>query len=245
MNKNFQVIGHRGIAASYPENTLISFEKAVEAGVDAIEFDVHTTRDGQLVITHDHTVERCSNGTGQVHDFTFEEIRKLDFGAWKGPEFAGARIPTLDETLDAIFAKRPDMYLLIELKEDDESCARQVLETMRKREILDHALVLSFHPAMLKLLHRLEPKIVLQGFPDRYVKNPPPDSYSYFNKTCIWTSEVSAEEIQFFHRRNIAVDLYPVDNAATLEKVMPLDIDSITTNAADVIMPLLRQKGFR
>ena len=245
MNKNLQVIGHRGIAAFYPENTLISFEKAIEAGVDAIEFDVHTTSDGQMVITHDHTVERCSNGSGRVHDFTFEEIRKLDFGAWKGPEFAGARIPTLDETLDAIFSKRPDMYLLIELKEDNEHCARMVLETMRKREMLNSALVLSFYPDMLKLLRHLEPKIFLQGFPDRYVKNPPLDSYSYFNKTCIWTSEISADEIQFFHRRNISVDIYPVDDEVTLEKVMPLDIDSITTNAANVIMPLLRQKGLR
>ena len=104
MNKKFQVIGHRGIAASYPENTLISFEKAVEAGVDAIEFDVHTTRDGQLVITHDHTVERCSNGTGEVSSYTLNLLKALDFGKWKGPEFAGTRIPTLEETLDLIFS---------------------------------------------------------------------------------------------------------------------------------------------
>lgn len=135
MKKNVTVIGHRGIAAAYPENTLISFEKAVEAGVDAIEFDVHMTRDEQLVVTHDPTVNRCSNGTGDVNSYTLNQLKALDFGKWKSPEFAGTRIPTLDETLDAIHAKRPELFLLVELKDDREACTRMVLDVLRRRNL--------------------------------------------------------------------------------------------------------------
>lgn len=136
MKKNVTVIGHRGIAAAYPENTLISFEKAVEAGVDAIEFDVHMTRDEQLVVTHDPTVNRCSNGTGDVNSYTLNQLKALDFGKWKSPEFAGTRIPTLDETLDAIHAKRPELFLLVELKDDREACTRMVLDVLRRQIFL-------------------------------------------------------------------------------------------------------------
>ena len=80
MSRFFKVVGHRGMPSRYPENTLPSFKAAIEAGVDAIEFDVHPTCDGRLVVTHDDTLERCSNGSGPVHDRTLAELRKLDFG---------------------------------------------------------------------------------------------------------------------------------------------------------------------
>lgn len=201
MKKNVTVIGHRGIAAAYPENTLISFEKAVEGGVDAIEFDVHMTRDEQLVVTHDPTVNRCSNGTGDVNSYTLNQLKALDFGKWKSPEFAGTRIPTLDETLDAIHAKRPELFLLVELKDDREACTRMVLDVLRRQNLLGNSLVLSFHSRQLKLLRELEPGIRLQGFPHRYLKIPCPELYDFIDKVCIWNHEASAAEVEEFHKR--------------------------------------------
>ena len=245
MKKNVTVIGHRGIAAAYPENTLISFEKAVEAGVDAIEFDVHMTRDEQLDVTHDPTVNRCSNGTGDVNSYTLNQLKALDFGKWKSPEFAGTRIPTLDETLDAIHAKRPELFLLVELKDDREACTRMVLDVLRRRNLLGNSLVLSFHSRQLKLLRELEPGIRLQGFPHRYLKIPCPELYDFIDKVCIWNHEASAAEVEEFHKRGIEVDVYPVDDELQLEKVLALDIDSITTNAAHTMIPLLEKRGLR
>jgi Glycerophosphoryl diester phosphodiesterase len=245
MKKNLTVIGHRGIATAYPENTLISFEKAIEAGVDAIEFDVHMTMDGELVVTHDATVNRCSNGTGEVSSYTLNRLKALDFGKWKGPEFAGTRIPTLDETLDLIFSMRPGMYLLVELKDDREAATRKVVDVLRRRGMIGNCLVLSFYPRQLRLVKELEPEITLQSFPLRYLKAPCADLYDFIDKVSIWNQEVTAAETEEFHRRCIEVDVYPVDDEFQLEKVIGTGIDSITTNAAHTVIPLLKERNLR
>ncbi len=96
---------HRGDTKNAPENTIPAFESAVKLGAQQIEFDVQLSKDGQLVIMHDPTVDRTTNGTGAVSDLTFEELRALDAGSWFGPAFAGTQIPTLRETLEAIPTK--------------------------------------------------------------------------------------------------------------------------------------------
>ena len=76
------VIAHRGASGYAPENTMPAFEKALEMGAEGIELDVHLTKDGEIVVIHDHTIDRTSNGTGMVGQFTLEEIKQLDFGSW-------------------------------------------------------------------------------------------------------------------------------------------------------------------
>jgi len=109
-----QIIGHRGARGLEPENTMRSFRKALELGVDYIECDVHMTKDGHIVLMHDHTVDRTTNASGPVNSFTFDEIRKLDAGE-------GEIIPTLGELLDLARGK---VKLHIELK--DETAPLQV-----------------------------------------------------------------------------------------------------------------------
>ena len=94
---NIYVAAHRGWSEKYPENTMLAFRAAAELGVDQIELDVRCTADGELVVIHDATVDRTTNGHGAVADMTLSELRALDAGSWKGEEFAGANIPTLDE----------------------------------------------------------------------------------------------------------------------------------------------------
>lgn len=93
---------HRGDSKNAPENTLPAFASAVEKGAPQIEFDVQLTKDGELVIMHDPTVDRTTNGTGLVSELTFEELRALDAGRWFGDAFAGTQVPTLRETLEHI-----------------------------------------------------------------------------------------------------------------------------------------------
>lgn len=93
------IMGHRGAMGHAPENTMASFKKAVEMGVEAIELDVHLSKDGKLVVIHDETVDRTTNGKGEVADLTLAELQALDAGSWFAPEFAGERIPTLEEVL--------------------------------------------------------------------------------------------------------------------------------------------------
>ncbi|MCE5344663.1 MAG: hypothetical protein LLG13_00055 [Bacteroidales bacterium] len=93
---------HRGASRTHPENTIPAFRAAINAGVQMIEFDVFMTKDNKMVVIHDGTVDRTTNGKGKVSDFTLEEIKKLDAGSWKAPEFAGERIPTIQEVLDVM-----------------------------------------------------------------------------------------------------------------------------------------------
>jgi glycerophosphoryl diester phosphodiesterase len=93
---------HRGENGIFPENTVIGFREAVRLGAAQVEFDVRRTKDNRLIIMHDTTVDRTTNGTGQTTDLTFEEIRKLDAGIKKGERFSGTPIPTLEEALDSL-----------------------------------------------------------------------------------------------------------------------------------------------
>src|SRR5438477_9822141 len=101
------VIAHRGASGNAPENTMAAFKKAVALGANFIETDLQLSRDARLVAIHDATVNRTTNGQGTVHDMTLTELRRLDAGSWFGSEFAGERIPTLDEIL--AFSKKHDV----------------------------------------------------------------------------------------------------------------------------------------
>lgn len=94
-----RIIGHRGAAASAPENTLAGFRKAAELGVQWVEFDVRLSADGRVILLHDDTLDRTTGGRGPAAAMDFADIRRLDAGAWFGPAFRGERVPSLDETV--------------------------------------------------------------------------------------------------------------------------------------------------
>ena len=96
------VCAHRGDNQFFPENTVPAFRSAVEKGAQQVEFDVKLTKDGQMIIMHDATVDRTTNGTGAVANLSFEEIRSLDAGVKKDPKFAGTKVPTFEEALDCL-----------------------------------------------------------------------------------------------------------------------------------------------
>ncbi|MBN2410585.1 glycerophosphodiester phosphodiesterase family protein [candidate division KSB1 bacterium] len=105
-----KVVGHRGNVKFAPENTIPAFETAFRLGADLVELDIRETKDGVLVIMHDESVDRTTNGTGKVADMTLAEIKNLDAGSWFGPEFKGVQVPTFKEVLQAIKGKTlPDI----------------------------------------------------------------------------------------------------------------------------------------
>ena len=109
------VIAHRGANRYAPQNTMPAFERAVQLGADGFETDVHLTKDGLPVIIHNHTINETSNGMGSVASYTFDELRKLDFGSYYSPQFKGTQIPSLDEFLE--LSKEADIEVMnIELK---------------------------------------------------------------------------------------------------------------------------------
>lgn len=114
--ENIYVAAHRGWCSKYPENTLEAMQAALDLGVDQLETDVRITKDGELVLMHDGTVDRTTNGTGAVNQMTLEELRQLDAGSYKGTEYAGFKIPTFIEFMELV-KDHPTITLDIELKE--------------------------------------------------------------------------------------------------------------------------------
>lgn len=150
--KKVMLLAHRGFSGNYPENSPLAFHKAVEeTGVDGFESDVHITKDGKLIIFHDASVERTSNGTGFIKDHTYEEMLQLDIGAWKSPEFAGQHIWTFDQLLD--FCDETNMLLNMELKNYEvfyEGLEQRVIDAICAHKMQDRVFVSSFnHISML------------------------------------------------------------------------------------------------
>ena len=113
-----KIFAHRGSKGTHPENTLASFKEAVRVGSDGIELDVHLTKDGHLVVIHDETVDRTTNGTGEIRNLTLAEIKAMDAGSWFNETFAGEKIPTLEEVLLLLTELGFNGQLNIELKTD-------------------------------------------------------------------------------------------------------------------------------
>ena len=153
------IIAHRGDLSTAPENTLPAFQRAWDAGADGVELDVRVTRDGQLVVFHDGTLDRTSNGRGPVSSCTLEEIRSLDMGSWFDPVFKGETAPTLDE----VFESLPHDFLInVEMKvvlKGMKQIAHLVAETIARHARSVSTLVASFNPVALYHLRRLEPRI--------------------------------------------------------------------------------------
>jgi glycerophosphoryl diester phosphodiesterase len=112
---DIQIVAHRGAMSERPENTMSAFQRAVELGADIVEIDLRTSKDGQLFILHDETLDRTTNETGPSADFTMEELRELDAGSWFNPEYSDERIPTFEEVLS--WARDNEVILLLDLKE--------------------------------------------------------------------------------------------------------------------------------
>jgi glycerophosphoryl diester phosphodiesterase len=158
------IIAHRGDSAMRPENTLVAFREALSVGADLVEMDVQLTKDGQVVVLHDVTVNRTTDGNGSVRDMTLAEVKKLDagFAAKFDGQFRGERIPTLREALELLRGKKK---VLVEIKresvtadEDDGVEAKVVAEIQRLRMDKEVALI-SFERRSLLRCRKLAPEI--------------------------------------------------------------------------------------
>jgi glycerophosphoryl diester phosphodiesterase len=152
------IVGHRGAAAHAPENTLASFEKARQLGVDMVEFDVHLTADRRCVVIHDETVDRTTDGHGPVGAKTFAELRDLDAGN-------GEQIPSLEEVLE--WAGDVDMPLSVELKHPNvctmrpyEGLEEGVLELLDRWDMIERSFVHSYHHAAARRAKDLRPDVM-------------------------------------------------------------------------------------
>lgn len=149
--------GHRGASGHAPENTLPAFRMAADMGADGVELDVQETKDGVLVVCHDETVDRTSNGAGWVKDFTFEEIRKLDFSGGNAA-YEGLKIPSMEEVLDLLAPT--GLTINIELKTGIvfyDRIEEKILQLVRNKNWEDRVIYSSFNHYSVRRIKELDP----------------------------------------------------------------------------------------
>ena len=199
MEKKVTLTAHRGWRGKYPENTMLGFRKALELDIDAIEMDAHMTKDYEIVVCHDADLGRTTDTKGRICEMTLEEVRKADAGIKFGEEFNGEKIPTFEE-FAALMATRPDIKLLLELKDYPEeigdfayASAEATLSICKKYGIFgkDRLVVITFSAGICAwlrarytsedfLIHGFYPKTCMRG----YEKN---DPYKYYDEVCLFT----------------------------------------------------------
>lgn len=150
---------HRGGAAYAPENTLAAFAEGIRRGADMLELDIHLSREGEVVVIHDHTVDRTTDGQGYVHDMTVPELKRLDAGAWFDPRFAGERIPTLREVAEFVDRRLP---LTIEVKGLPRIAAAisdALVDLLEEMRLTGDVLVIAFDHEVIRLVKERNPAI--------------------------------------------------------------------------------------
>jgi glycerophosphoryl diester phosphodiesterase len=153
------IAAHRGDRAHAPENTLPAFEEAIRRGSDYVETDVQLTADGYAVLMHDETVDRTTNGTGRVGDFTLAELRTLDAGGWYDSAFTGVQVPLLDEFL-ALLQRSPEVTALVELKDSwTPPDVASLMTSVYRHDVQDRLVFASFSPTSVQSLRDVAPGI--------------------------------------------------------------------------------------
>ena len=204
VRKPVMAVGHRGASAYAPENTVAAFDEAIRLGARAIEFDLRLTSDGTPVVLHDETVNRTTNGHGRVADLSHFDLLRMDAGSWFHTRFMGTRVPTLNEALMAI---GPHARPVIELKVPVPPLL--LLNALRRYDLEEDALVLSFEPAWLYPLRTASQKVPLGLLSDAWSLDlprqareltastgPAADGVLCLNVDILGTTQVAAAEEQ-------------------------------------------------
>lgn len=253
------VIAHRGGAGLRPENTLEAFRHAVALGADWLELDVHLTADGEVVVIHDETVDRTTDGKGSVHDMTLAQIKSLDAGyRWTadgGRTFPyrdrGLSVPTLDEVLAAF----PETPILIELKDDDPALAEAVAARIRRHEAGDRVMVASFHDRTLQHFRAIAPGIATSLAHDESLRfvilqrlgltafyQPPGVALQvpeYSGRLKVFSGGL----VRLAHERGLEVHVWTVNDARKMEQLLMEGADGILTDYPDRALAVRRLAG--
>lgn len=233
-----KIFAHRGFSGEYPENTMLAFIKAEETGCDGIELDVQLTKDGVMVLIHDESIDRTSDGTGLVRDYTYQELLLFDFSGKFTDKFGVQRIPTFQEYLE--WVKEKDIITNIELKNNVyyyTGLEEMVLEAVKKHGLIDRVLISSFNHVSVLKCRRLAPEIRTAfltetsfGNAGRYVSE---NGVDYYHPKRKWLTK---EEIENCHKHGVEVNVWTVNTEEDLQNVQECGVDGIFTNYPELCL---------
>lgn len=227
------IIGHRGASGHAPENTLAAFKKAVALGANFIETDLQLSRDAHFVAIHDDTVDRTTNGLGKVHDQTLAVLRRLDAGSWFGSEYTGERIPTLEEILE--FAKKNDVVFYLELKPSGSWGGEHALiGALRESGEVARVVVISFDPAVLGALRKIEPTLMTGVLYDGQLADPQKAAMDVGARQIVVRGDLVTPAMMVeAHKKDVQVVCWTVNHPAHIRSLMAAGVDGIMSDYPD------------
>ncbi|MBQ9685091.1 MAG: glycerophosphodiester phosphodiesterase [Oscillospiraceae bacterium] len=230
-----KILGHRGYSGKYPENTMLSFQKAIDAGADGIELDVHATKDGALVVIHDETVDRTTDGTGAIFDLTLDEIKALNANL-RFPEYGPQAVPTFEEY--CAWAAENGVYTNVEIKTDN-TCypdlEKKVWDVIVKYGLEDKVIFSSFNHVSMLHMRAFLPASVPVGalvwiesgvrvLPGRFCKEA---GFQAYHPETKMLNESNMKDLK---DNGIQVNVWSVDDAESLKKLYDFGCDAIITD---------------
>ena len=237
-------LAHRGASGDAPENTLAAFRLAAEMGADGIELDAKVSRDGAVVILHDATVDRTTDGTGRVSELTLDELKRLDAGSKFNAKFAGERIPTLDEVFDAV---GDNLIINVELTNYDtrgDDLEFKMIKLIARHRLADRVMVSSFNPLSLRKVKQAAPHIVCGLL---YSLSSP----IFIRRTwgALFVPHLEARHPEYhmvdagfvrkYHARGQKINVWTVNEEADLRRMIEAGVDAIMTDRPFVLQRVL------
>lgn len=243
--------GHRGFAAKFPENTLLSFQEAIEAGADVLELDVHLSMDDHLIIIHDETVNRTTNGNGLVRKKTISELKKLDAAYhYKNNDKNAYPFRNLQikiSTLSELFAEIPHIKFNIDIKQHDKKTCEILLGTIREFKMENQVLAVSSDYDTISYFRKISQNQIATGASSKEIKK-----FLFGDNLPFWKCNFEADALQVpewyygfkivtknfirkAHNKNIAVHAWTVNEEDSIKDLLILGIDGIMTDYPDVL----------
>lgn len=230
-----RLFAHRGAAGYAPENTLASFKKAKELGAEWVELDIQLTADNHLIVFHDDTLERTSNGKGVVTDFTLAELKKLDAGSWYSNEYTDEKISTLSEVLD--YLTSASLNVNIEIKNNEEKIKKTVetlIELLATYQPKLEIIISSFSLEALQLLNELYCEFPLallaHDWSEAYIKKAVELQCAAFHLN---HKLIKAPRLKQLKATGMKVGAYTVNHKKTAQSYFDMGIDGIFTDYFD------------
>jgi len=242
------VVAHRGFSSIAPENTLISAQKAIDIKASGCECDVRSSSDGILFLSHDENAKRTTGLDIVLADQTYDEIFKLDNGSWKGAEFKGEPIPTLDSWLALL--DKTECRPVIEIKAN--GFEEKIVELIHKYDMVERAVVIDFSKDRVKKIRQLEPKLCVAWLCSFKVEEETPKSMAETiintlkecntNVVDVHFAAVSPEFLQILRNEGIHVWCWTVDAEADINRMLDMNVESITTNYPDRVLNCIKAR---
>lgn len=231
---------HRGYAGNYPENTLIGIQKAVDLKVDRIEIDVQQTKDSVIILMHDKTINRTTNGNGRIKDLTYNKLKQFSAGIKFNTKFKNQGIPTLQEVLNIIDGQST---LVIEIKYGKNyypGIEQNIVNIIQEAQASRWCIIQSFQDNILKEIHKLDSSIVLHKlllttlFYDL-------DKLSFIKEYSVYHNAISKDLIRKVHKKNKRINAWTVNDERKIKKLINWQIDGIITDRPNIVLKIKEQ----